>query len=286
MLLTEMRRGVVASVLFLGCASAPEKPPPPPAPPAAEAPMPPELQGPVARSCEIGRRLYALEQAQAVGADVLRANVPDAEKHGVAGSIPVQEGDDQGKPAETIVVSFFTADDPPRIAYEIRVAPNAKPAFSPYAPPKESAPALAAMIRARKIALSSMPATKQPVNSFVVPGETKADVFVYLLAGSTKPNVAVFGKHYRALVPLVATSPTYVMPVNNLELELPTKTESGEAVKELVVNHAATEYPAETHVFTSLLHKLPIYVGTSRGNFRVDGDKITFMGEKGPRKID
>jgi hypothetical protein len=35
----------------------------------------------------------------------------------------------------------------------------------------------------------------------------------------------------------------------------------------------------ETHVFVSLLHQRPIYVGTSRGNWVVDGAKISLLPE-------
>jgi hypothetical protein len=33
-------------------------------------------------------------------------------------------------------------------------------------------------------------------------------------------------------------------------------------------------------VFTSLLMRLPIYVATKRGLWLVDGDKVSFLGEK------
>src|SRR6187551_3673860 len=133
MLMGETRLFVVVSVLVLGCASvSPEKPPAPPPPaPAAVAPMPPDLQAPVAQSCAIGRELYALDQAAAIGTDVLRANVPEPQRGGVAGYIPLQEGDATGRPTSSVLVSFFTNDDPPRIAYEVRVAPSAKPEFLP-----------------------------------------------------------------------------------------------------------------------------------------------------------
>jgi hypothetical protein len=291
MLLAEMRRGVVVLVLALGCApSSPEKPPPASASSATpqQAPIPPDLVDPIARSAAIGRQLYVLNTAAQLGSDALLANVPDAANKGLAAPIPVQENDEEGRPKESFLVTFLTTDDPPRIAYEVRLAPNTKLAFLPYTPPKEASPALVGIARARQVAISTMPPSDQPIIAIVLPGEAKGgtDVFVYLLAGTTKPNVAVFGKHYRALVPIGGTSATYVMPINNLAIEVPTKGPNGEPVEALVVNHAATEYPVETHVFMSLVHKLPVYVGTRRGNFRVDGDKISFAGDKGPTKID
>ena len=284
---------MVVLVLSLGCAPSsqetapPAAPPPSAPPPAAEAPIPPDLRDPIAQSAAIGRKLYVLDTAKTIGGDTLRANVPDAANKGLAAPITLQESDAEGHPKESFLVSFVTADDPPRIAYEVRLAPNTKPAFTPYTPPKEGTPAVVALVRARQVAVSAMPPSEQPINAIVLPGEAKgSDVFVYLLAGTTNPNVAVFGKHYRALVPIGGTSATYVAPINNLVQEVPTKGPNGEAVESLVVNHAANEYPVETHVFMSLLHKLPVYVGTRRGNFRVNGDKISFAGEKGPTKIE
>lgn len=280
-------------MLALGCApSSPEKPPPASATSATpqQAPIPSDLVDPIAKSAAIGRQLYVFHTAAALGSDALLANVPDAANKGLAAPLPLQESDAEGHPKESFLVSFFTTDDPPRIAYEVRLAPNTKPDVLPYAPPKEAAPAFVALVRARQVALSALPPSPsdQPITAIVLPGEAKggSDVFVYLLTGTTKPNVAVFGKHYRALVPLGGTSATYLAPINNLPLEVPTKGPNGEPVEALVVNHAATEYPVETHVFESLVHKLPVYVGTRRGNFRVDGDKISFAGEKGPTKID
>ena len=50
-----------------------------------------------------------------------------------------------------------------------------------------------------------------------------------------------------------------------------------------VVSHVVTDYPLETHVFVSLLHKnAPIYVATRRGTWLVIGDKITLVDDKPP----
>jgi hypothetical protein len=46
----------------------------------------------------------------------------------------------------------------------------------------------------------------------------------------------------------------------------------------LTITHLVTDYPLETHVFTSLLVRLPVYVLTSRGTWRVNGDQIAFLG--------
>jgi hypothetical protein len=46
----------------------------------------------------------------------------------------------------------------------------------------------------------------------------------------------------------------------------------------MTITHLVTDYPLETHVFTSLLLHLPVYVATSRRMWRVNGDQIAFLG--------
>jgi hypothetical protein len=105
----------------------------------------------------------------------------------------------------------------------------------------------------------------------------ESGVLVYLLAGTTKAKVAVFGKHYRALVATGSNQVTYLKELTKSVLEVPLE-ENGQSPVALTVTHLVTEYPLETHVFTSLLLDLPVYVATSRGMWRVNGDQIAFLG--------
>jgi hypothetical protein len=51
----------------------------------------------------------------------------------------------------------------------------------------------------------------------------------------------------------------------------------------LTVTHLVTEWPLQTHVFVSLLHKLPIFVATSRGLWKIDGyQPIAYLGPLDP----
>lgn len=242
-------------------------------------PIPQEFQDQVRKSCAIGAQLYLLDKVAAIGTDVALANVGDLQAKGLGGYLPMREGDDDGTPRNSYLVVFFTDETPPRIAYEIRVAPDVKPDFESFNPPKTATPSLAALIRARQIAVSAMPPSTQPINPVIVPGEANEEhgMLVYLLAGTEKRNVAVFGRHFRALVPLGGTNVTYMMPLSNTALELPIKGPNGEKAVSLMVNHVVTDFPLETHVFTSLLLKMPVFVRTSRGLWRVDGDTIAFV---------
>src|SRR5689334_12528068 len=112
-----MVRLVVLVVLLAGCGGAsakgsPANAPPVPAESAPEQPIPEDLRDAVERSCAVGRQLYVLDQVAALGTDVLFANVPDAQSRGIAGYLPLREDDGTGKPKDSFLVSFFTADTP------------------------------------------------------------------------------------------------------------------------------------------------------------------------------
>jgi hypothetical protein len=236
------------------------------------------LRDEIAKASAIGSQLYVLDKVAAIGTDVLLANVKDVEGQGLAGYLPLREGDDEGRPKDSFLVSFFTSEMPPRIAYEIRIAPDTAPEFRAHTPPKPAVPGFATLVQARQVAIAAMPSSGQPINPLVLPGEGNDEVLVYLLAGTKTPHVAVFGRHFRALVPVGGTRVTYMMPLSNTALEVPTRGPKGEIPEALMVSHLVTDFPLETHVFTSLLVGMPVYVGTMRGSWRVDGNKITYLG--------
>ncbi|HEY1534883.1 MAG TPA: hypothetical protein VGF76_12725 [Polyangiaceae bacterium] len=282
-------RSAVVLVLLVGCAPASRAQPPPTSTPTVtqsevEQPIPPDLRDQVARSCAIGRQLYELDKVAAIGTDVLLAHVPDPQGAGLAGYLPVREGDDSGQPVQSFLVSFFTSEEPPRIAYEVRVARDTAPVFQAFEPPKQASADFSALVRARQLAISAMPASNQPINPVLLPGEANGEtgVLVYLLAGTKKPDIAVFGRHFRALVPPGGTHVSYLLPLSKTALEMPTRGEHGEPVEALLVTQIVTDFPLETHVFTSLLVKKPVYVGTRRGTWRVNGDRIAFLGALEP----
>ena len=71
-----------------------------------------------------------------------------------------------------------------------------------------------------------------------------------------------------------------MQPLSNGALEIPTRDDSGKPVAALMVSHVVTDFPLETHVFASLLHHKTIYVATRRGVWRIDGERVSFLGEK------
>ena len=277
----------IATLALVSCVS----PAPPPAHVAQHEgprnlPIPPDLRGEIESAEDIGRQLYLLDKVSAIATDAAVARVPDLRAAGVVGYIPMQDADEAGQPQRSFLVTFFTGEDPPRIAYEVRVKPDVQPEFQAFDPPKTATDSFLILIRARQAAIAALPPVHQPMNPVLMPGAARGEkgILVSFLAGTKRPGVAVFGQHFRVLMPENGQTPTYVMPLSKSALEMPTKAgPNGAKTEALVVTHLVTDWPLETHVLVSLQWHLPVYVGTRRGVWHVDGDRIDLIGDR-PRK--
>jgi len=232
----------------------------------------------------IGRQIYVLDKVSAIGTDVLREKVPNFHEKNLAGYLPFREAGDDLRPKASYVVTFFTQEEPMRIAYEIRVKPDAVPEFAAFDPPKPAPGSFVRMAKARQAAVAALPSHPQPINPLILPAELLGEkgMMVYLIAGTSQPNLAVFGRHYRVLIPEQGGPPSYVMPLSKSILEVPTNASKGGTVEAVFVTHLLTDWPLETHVFVSLLIRKPVYVGTKVGIWCVDGDKIRFVDDRPP----
>ena len=278
--------GCVLLFMFAGCAAspAPGRSQPNQDQHRSELPIPTDLQEHIERAEQIGVQLYLLDKAAAIGTDVLRDKLGNLESQGLGGYLPLREGDEQGRDKDSFLVTFFTTGQPAQVAYEIRVfiRPGTQTEYHAFNPPKPASAGLSLLMQARQAAIHALPDILQPLNPVVLAGAAYGEngILVYLLAGTTKPDVAVFGRHYRVLVGEDGTTVKYVRPLSKSILELPTRRPNGEKPEALWVTHLVTDWPLETHVFASLLYKLPVYVGTSRGTWRVNGAKIAFLGSR------
>ena len=279
--------GVVAVASLAACVATPERRdsssgPTRTAKPAKDLPIPFEMRMQVHNSEIIGRQIYILDKVSAIATDVLSEKVPTFHEKHLAGYLPFQEGGDDLRPKDSYLVSFFTKDEPTRIAYEIRIKPDAAPEFAAFDPPKPALKSFVLMAKARQAAVAALPSHPQPINPLILPAELLGEkgMMVYLIAGTTKPDIAVFGRHYRVLIPEEGGPPSYVMPLSKSILELPTKGHKGGTVEALMVTHLVTDWPLETHVFVSLLIHKPVYVGTKVGIWCVNGDKIRFVDDR------
>lgn len=247
-------------------------------------PIPADLLEQVGRAERMGFELHIFDKATWIATDVFQEHVGSLQAAHIGGYLPLREGDDEGRAKDSFLVWFFSKDDPTKLAYRVRVfaRPGRQSEFEAFTPPVPAPPELALLMQAREAALKAVPELIQPLNPIVFPGEVDGEpgILVYLLAGTTKPNVVVLGRHYRVLLQEDGATIRHVHPLSKSVLEMPVTPPGGAKPVGLWVTHLVTEYPLETHVFASLLHKLPIYVGTSRGNWRVDGNTINFLGER------
>jgi hypothetical protein len=246
----------------------------------AAEPIPSDLAAFVQRSSDIGRTLHVYDAASAIGTDVLLSKVSLAE-HPLGGYVTLAEGDEQGKATGSFSVIFYTRDADPRIAFRIQVHPGANPPdFEAVKPPADAPEPLRSLIRARETALDAPRDTNQPMNPVVLPGRAigESGMLVYLIAGTKQPKVAVLGKHYRVLVSEDGRTVKRTEPLSKTVFELPYGASPGSTTAALAITHLVTDYPLETHVFASLLYRLPIHVATARGLWRVDGATISFHG--------
>jgi len=258
-------------LLVIGCASQ--------APPRSEGlPIPPALKPHVTRSFELGHELYLHDWMAARGTDALVEKLGSLDGRGLGGYLPLQEADAVGVPLSSWVVIFYTDEPLPRIAYQVRLWESGEPSpvVEDFDPPKAADDGFLRLIRARQAAIDSLALKPQPLNPVVVPGEwfDEPGSIVYLIAATTRPNVAVLGQHFRVFVSEDGKTVRRVEPLSKSILEVPF---ADDAVS-IWVTHLITDWPLETHVLASLICGKTLYVGTEDGAvWRVDGEAIALI---------
>ena len=275
------RRAWISLLAFaMGCAKSTAAPPAEPKPAVskkAEQPIPADLRAHVARSETLGMSIFLLDKAAALGSDALNEHVKSL--NGLGGYVTVPEPDESRKPKLAFAVAFFTSENPPRIAYRIRVSLEAgvKPTVDEIKPPAPANEGESLLIRARQTAIAALPEIAGPINPVILPEQPIGEegVLVYLLAGSKQPRVHVLGKHYRVLVSPDGRTVARFEPLSKAAIVIPL--EPGDTPEQIHVSHILHPYPLETHVFASLLYRVPVGVLTDRGLWIVNGAKIFFL---------
>jgi hypothetical protein len=252
--------------------------------------IPSNLRIHVEQSEAIGGMLYLQDKASAIGTDVMLENTTEDERRPIGGYLTMRESEEDGTPKPSWMVQFFTKGAEPRIAARIRVFMGpTKPTCEKLSPPAEASPGARLLIRARQTAVAELlktpRAANQSINPAIFPGEAIGEkgILVYLLAGTNQPHTVVFGQHFRALVSEDGMRVTKLEPLSKSALVMradPPSLPNGSKTVGLTVSHLVTEWPLETHVFASLLHKMPVYVVTPRFLWKVDGRKISLLETK------
>lgn len=108
-----------------------------------------------------------------------------------------------------------------------------------------------------------------------VPGSNGEDIDIYLMPALTEANTGHIGGYHRVGVDLETISlgetRHYTNTCLTMSLDFPADTDD----RFLYVTQIVGDLPTEVHVFTSLTHRIKIYVGTHSGLWMVDGPHIT-----------
>jgi hypothetical protein len=275
-----MTRALIGLSLALACASRNPLVAPPPLP------IPADLKAKVETSIEIGRQLYLQDKVASIATDVMFGELKETAKaQGVAGYLAFPAPEEQGTAKRSWIVVFYTGDEHALIKYRVRVpvTGSEKPRFERVEPPTPASELLQFYIDARAAALKAAGPFTQPMNPIVMPAgalsDDKNDLLVELIAGTKNDNVVVLGKHFRVIAGSDGTIKS-VTPLAKAPLEIELQNQPGKQLAGMVVGELVADYPLEIHVLASMQARLPLFIGNARGNWKVEGDQVSFLGPK------
>lgn len=235
---------------------------------AQDAPPTPVEAWPLAKVQRLGQALYDQDIAAARGTDALLARFNGQPPEDLAGWIVVGEGRNQ-------TVRFLARDaDGVRAAWDIPVLNGRAGAVVEVTDtvlPSEQQ----AMFRARMTAavnIGSLRCTPR-YNAVVLDDPDSDGWLVWLLASTNQPNQLIMTGHYRFRI---SADGSEVLRRDQLSATCIIQTvdpAQGELAG-LNVSHIVSPLPVETHVFTSLLYRLPVYVVAGDKLYGVEGARI------------
>lgn len=259
---------LLAGVLALGCTHAGEAK----GGKLQSAPIPPDLQTHVEEARKLGRAMYEQDIVSAKATDVLlAANL-------LPGNGRVQGWVTRQWPDGWIVDFLAMNGDTATITYRVRFKPDGStPELTDFEPSLPADEETAAMYRARQNAIAALPdRCTQAVNPVILPGELigKKGWLVYVLASTTEPGVLILGGHVRLFLSQDGQKVQENFPLYERCMAL----EMDQAAFAAFISHRRTDWPLESHVFTSLLYSKPIFVRTARGLWKIEADQIDYYG--------
>ncbi len=223
----------------------------------------------------IGKQIYEQDQRVSVATEMARGQGVDFAKEQVRGWIVVRD-----RAAERI--RFIREENgAARNAFEVAFVAGAVPKFQRLGGESPTA-AEEGQLRARLRALSGIvqPCSRQ--YGLVILDHPQLDAFlIYAVAQPTEPGSVVVGGHYRFVVSRDGNRGISADRLYRNCLTLPANRDPGQQNEGVVITHLASQRPLETHVYLSLLNRMPFYVGTLDGNtWKVDGLGISAVARK------
>lgn len=262
-------RNVLVLLWVAACGGAP--PNGSPATPTTDVPSPA-----LGRAQSIGRAIYSDDDASARATDaMIAAHVP---ADSVIGWVTQARGGDRYD--VTFVGGTAEAAEARYVVHVTATGADVETLD----PPRPLDADGAAMFRARNLVARSMKELAQqaglepcapPYNAVVLPAALRGETgwLVYLLAATTDPNRKILAGHLRVRVSGDGTSVLEATALSKSCLVADGKPDI--KTEGLYVTHLLDPTPIETHVFTSLLYKLPLLVSAGGRNWLIDGDHIT-----------
>lgn len=262
----------VAGLLFTGCATAPQESMQPAAHDLVE-PASVAITDSLRRAEVLGRAIYQKDSLAARATDIVIEHGPPPDNARVGGWVTVP---DSGK---WVVYFFEKTRNGPAILQQVKF-PDSSGAGGEIGEPglRPDLESLAVdMFKARQRAVTApYQACSRSYNSVVLPATLAGDEgwYVYLLAATTEPDIAVLGGHVRVHVSADGSEILNVKEFSRSCLNVPISDHS----VGLMVTHIVDKHPAETHVFMSLLYHMPLYVGITPHTWIVEDGSVRLAG--------
>ena len=208
---------------------------------------------------KLGVAIYEQDIRAATATDMLFAKVTNPVADGLRGWIV--EGD-----AKSMLVRFIRQTDSGFEAYyDVVFEGKNKPVLQAPKDRKLTAAQLA-QYKARTLAIKNI---KRPVsknyNFVILPDPEKDGFLVYALAATTVSTDVMVGGHYRFTISKDGEKLLQSDELFKTPMVLSTKPKGlppGASLAALTMTTLVSDMPLETHVYLSLLHKMPFYVGT------------------------
>jgi hypothetical protein len=252
--------------------------------------VPRDLQDGIATAQILGAKAYFESLLSMMASAALAAQPPATRvgELGLAGSVALRELEAGGSTSPVWVVSYYTADSPHMVRVQVRLpmAREEQPSVREVNPPVPTTVEMERIIRARLAAVAALPSRDQDIKPLVV--EASNGLLVYLIASQKQPDLAVLGKHQRAVVTTDGARVTNLQTLSDLVLEVPAMpsmpmrgpaSSAAQAAvgKVLKIDHHLGPAPNEAHVFVTLKHQIVLHVVTSLGTWAVDRGKIRLL---------
>lgn len=218
------------------------------------------------RAETLGRALLEYDSLSAAATDLLFQKVGPVPDPRVGGYVTVV--------AERRVEFVAEAGADVRRYYSVELS-GAEPKVSHFDGAVISGPE-AAMFRAIRSASQKFePLCDAAYNTAVLPDPDGKGWLVYFLVATTRDRAVPIGGHVRVKVSEDGRTVVEVTPLSRSCLVL----QKAQDAAALWATHQLSATPVETHVFANLLYDVPLFIGTSDGNWSIDHGKITRAGQ-------